>query len=519
MALAGRSWWDRAKLALGATGAERAFREQVQAWLDAHPLDGVDGPDFLAQCLAQLHAARKAGLLKKDRILAGSQARVKGDLSRFGDPGRAVEVEREALAGISAILRREGYEALAAFLELWPAGGPPVLMASLRFFFQREVEADRELFQGLAYARLDALEAGQRAGFAGLGEALDAHAERLEGMLSDIRSVVERTHGDVLDIKAELKRQGAQAQEVGALILKALSARQLERREPHGGDSLSIRDDDERRLVRDLVRRYRALPAEQRKDAPALLNAVGKLQVVAGEYEAAEGDFRAAAAMTGDPSARAEIAHNAYLAALERRAWGDALSSLKEAAEGDPARFAPFPLAKLSPERILGAGGFGVAFLCRNRHSGGQVGVKTLRREGLERGLEEVFREAEAMEGLDHPAIIRIRDCDCADQGRQRPYVVMDYFAPGQTLDDLVEQGGPLRHEEALPLLKLVASGLERAHERGILHRDIKPGNVLVRRGAPGRECKLIDFGLALRSGQAGSTARSHLDKTLTGSS
>ncbi len=517
LSLAGRSWWDSAKGLLH-SGTDRAFRDQVQAFLDANPLDGMDGhgPDFRGQCLAQLHAARKAGLLDKEALDPRDLAARVGDLSRFGDAPGAVEAEFRVLTEMSARLRRDGYEALATFLELRPAGGPPVLVSAMRYHFQREVEQDAQLFQGLAYAKFDALESGQRRGF----DALTHHAEKLQGMLADVQAVVVRTHGDVLDMKAELARQGRQMQELGAQVLRALEQRQLQARELNGNDSLSIRDDDERRLVRDIVRRYRGLPAEERQRMPALLNAVGKLEVVAGNFEEAQRDFREAAALVDDPAAKAEVAYNAYRAALERRAWDDALLSLTEAARGDPARFAPFPLEKFDPERILGAGGFGVALLCRNRHTGGRVVIKTLRREGMARSVDEVFREAQTLEHLDHPAIIRIRDCDFADRAGGRPYFVMDYFAPGQTLEDLVEQGGPLTPGEALPVARLMASGLERAHQGGILHRDVKPGNVLVRRGTGGSwECKVIDFGLAMRADPAGSTARSAMDKTLITSS
>src|SRR5262249_45485212 len=146
-----------------------------------------------------------------------------------------------------------------------------------------------------------------------------------------------------------------------------------------------------------------------------------------------------------------------------------------------PANFAAFPAQKYEAERILGAGGFGVAFLCRNRHTGGRVVIKTLRRDGLDRDLNEVFREAQALEELDHPAIIRVRDCDYADPARTRPYLVMDYFE-GQTLEELVQKRGPLTPQELLSLARLVAEGLHKAHSRGILHRDVKPGNLLVRR-------------------------------------
>jgi serine/threonine protein kinase len=533
VALAGNSWWDRCKLVLSSADV-RGFREQIQIFLKANPLDGIDGhgPNFRLQCLTQLQSARKARLLEPAPPPPDKLARHVGNLARFGDPASRVKAEYKVVAMIGAELRKHGYDALATFLELQPASGPPVLASAVHYFFQREVEEDRELFQALAYAQLDSLAQGQSSGFASLAAALDEQGERLEALLADVQAVVVQTRADVLDVKAELQRQGQQMQELGEAVLRALGQHHLEKRALHTGDSLSIRDEAERRLVKDLVRRYRSLPAEQRQQMPALLNAVGKLEVVTGEFESAERDFRELAGMVEEVPARAEAAHNAYLAALERRAWDDALVALKEAARLDPARFAPFPMEKFEPERILGAGGFGVAFLCRNTRSGGRVVIKTLRSEGLERGITEVFREAQTLEELEHPAIIRIRDCDFADPDRSRPYLVMDYFQ-GQTLAEYVEKNGPLQTSEALPLARLTAQGLQRAHERGILHRDIKPANILVRPPSPlgeegsgvrgptqkGWELRLIDFGLALRAPAAGSTQRSSLDRTLLGSS
>ncbi len=519
LALAGNSWWDRCKLVVSSAD-ERGFREQIQTFLKANPLDGVDGhgPNFRAQCLAQMQSARKAGLLKPTSPPPDRLARHVGSLSRFGDPTSRLKAEHKVVAMIADELRKHGYDALATFLELRPASGPPVLAAAVHYFFQREVEEDRELFQGLAYAQLESLAQGQSAGFASLAEALDRHGERLEELLTDVHAAVVQTRADVLDVKAELQRQGQQMQELGDAVLKALHQHQLEKRSLHAGDSLSLRDEDERRLVKDLVRRYRSLPTEERKRLPALLNAVGKLEVVAGEFESAERDFRELAGMVTESSARGEAAHNTYLAALERRAWADALSELKEAARMDASRFAPFPLEKFEPERILGAGGFGVAFLCRNTRSGGRVVIKTLRSEGMERDVKEVFREAQTLEALEHPAIIRIRDCDFADAERSRPYLVMDYFQ-GQTLAEYVEKNGPLKVNALLPLAQIAAEGLQRAHERGILHRDIKPANLLVRSTQKGWEVRLIDFGLAMRAPAKGSTRRSSLDRTLAGAS
>jgi hypothetical protein len=95
----------------------------------------------------------------------------------------------------------------------------------VRFFFRREVERDQQLFQGLAHARLEGLAEGQSAGFAELADALDSHGERLEALLGEVQAVVVQTHADVLDVKAELMRQGQQMQELGRAVLQALEGR------------------------------------------------------------------------------------------------------------------------------------------------------------------------------------------------------------------------------------------------------------------------------------------------------
>jgi len=209
VALAGRSWWERCKRVL-ATGDERAIRAQVNAYLEAHPLDGVDGhgSNFRATCVAQLQAARKAGLLDRGTADPAELAQRVGDLSRFGDRSGVVEAEYRVLNDIAERLRKQGYEALATFLTLRPASGPPLLVGAMRYFFQREVQRDEQLFRGLAYARLESIAEGQQQGFEGLAETLEEHGARMEQLLADVQSVVVRTHEDVLDIKSELARQG-----------------------------------------------------------------------------------------------------------------------------------------------------------------------------------------------------------------------------------------------------------------------------------------------------------------------
>jgi serine/threonine protein kinase len=241
-----------------------------------------------------------------------------------------------------------------------------------------------------------------------------------------------------------------------------------------------------------------ALLTDHRRKLPQLLNDIGKLQVAAGEFEAAQQDFQNLATLAAEPNTKAEAFHNAYQAALEQAKWAEALSALKAAVALDPARFAPFSFTQHEPQRILGAGGFGVVFLCKHPHLGKPVVIKSLRASEMDRSVSDLFSEARALDELDHPAIIRLKDCGYADSAHTRPFLVMEYF-DGVNLEDFVNNQGCLSGDEFLAIATKVADALQAAHAKGILHRDVKPANVLVKRENEGWKVKLIDFGLAVR--------------------
>jgi hypothetical protein len=555
ISLADDSFWARCRLWL-APREELAFREQVRALLSVTTLDGLTelGPDFSRECLQQLRAARKAALLTAGSLHPADLARQAGEFARFAEPERLLEAERQVLDRIATELSDGGFPALARYVGLQTSDKTTLLVSAVRYFFRRQVESDRELFQGLAFAQLESLGQSQDAGFAALGELLGKHGDQLDQSLEEIRGLTAQTHeavadikrqqevghavlaqahegvlevkrkqeagqtllvearGDVLDIKAEVQRQGQQLQELGQAVLQALEQHRLPRRELRPGDSLSIASDGERQLVRSLMARFRSLSEQERQRVPALLNGLGLLETAAGEFDAARRDFGAVAAIVSDPAAQAAALHNAYLAALEQRQFNEALAALQQAAALAPDRFAPFPTSKYEPIRILGAGGFGVAFLCKHRNTSSQIVVKALHTDGLDRTVNDVFREARVLEELDHPAIIRLRDCDFADAAFARPFIVMEYFE-GLTLADHVNQNGPLAAHDLVAVARLVAEALQVAHERGILHRDVKPANLLVRREAAGWRVKVIDFGLATKRSLLAAASQ----KTVTG--
>ncbi|HWB07321.1 MAG TPA: serine/threonine-protein kinase [Verrucomicrobiales bacterium] len=140
----------------------------------------------------------------------------------------------------------------------------------------------------------------------------------------------------------------------------------------------------------------------------------------------------------------------------------------------------------------LGRGGMGVVFLAREHHTGRDVALKMLL--PLESGddeLRERFqREAKALADLDHPAILPLYQVGEADD---LPYFTMK-FAGGGTLAQRLKLEGRWLARPAAELIIVLADGLHCAHEHGIIHRDIKPGNILFdEEGRP----YIADFGLA----------------------
>ena len=331
-------------------------------------------------------------------------ARQAAGFRRHADPQGLIEEARRAVAGVADALA-EGYPNLARLLRTPTPAGPPLLAAAFCYFFRREVETDDELAHGLFFDGLRQLSASQAKAFGEVGKALaalggqfDAVFEqlgRIEAAVVETHAVAVETHGAVLDLQAELQRLGglhlANAGEVRTLleqVLPHLGQAGMARGEVRPGNSCSIRGEDERRAVKALLARFRRLPAEEQRQAPALLNGLGKLQVGAGDFAEARQTFTEVVQVVGDPSDKAEASFNAYRAALEEKKWDAALAALREAGSHDPQRFAPFPLHRYEPKRILGAGGFGTAILCLRpalrRGRGGQDAAR--RGPGARRG-------------------------------------------------------------------------------------------------------------------------------------
>ncbi|MEZ6186389.1 MAG: protein kinase [Planctomycetota bacterium] len=141
-------------------------------------------------------------------------------------------------------------------------------------------------------------------------------------------------------------------------------------------------------------------------------------------------------------------------------------------------------------EGEVARGGAGVVYRARDR-SGRQVALKVLLRGGPAGNVARFRREVGALAQLQHPGIVRLHDVGATDSGH--PFLVMD-FVQGTTLDARLRRG-PLPVTRALEVAYELAAALSLAHAQGIVHRDVKPANVMLR--ADGRPL-LTDFGLAM---------------------
>ncbi|GAF48217.1 protein kinase domain-containing protein [Rhodococcus wratislaviensis] len=146
--------------------------------------------------------------------------------------------------------------------------------------------------------------------------------------------------------------------------------------------------------------------------------------------------------------------------------------------------------------REIGRGGFGVVYRCAQTSLDRTVAVKVLTNELAEDNRERFFREQRAMGRLTgHPNIVTVLQVGVTDGGQ--PFIVMPYHPQG-SLDERIRRHGPLPVDEVLRLGVKLAGALQAAHNEGILHRDVKPANILL---TDYGEPALSDFGIAHISG------------------
>jgi class 3 adenylate cyclase/tRNA A-37 threonylcarbamoyl transferase component Bud32 len=153
-------------------------------------------------------------------------------------------------------------------------------------------------------------------------------------------------------------------------------------------------------------------------------------------------------------------------------------------------------------EYPIGGGGMAEVYLAYDQVLGRKVALKALRPQYAsdEPFLERFRREAQSAASLSHSHIVPVHDWGETREGAY--YIVMEYL-PGGTLKGIIEREGPLEPERAARYTMQIARALDYAHQHGIIHRDIKPQNILITEGG---EAKVADFGIARASSGASIT-------------
>jgi len=392
-------------------------------------------------------------------------------ISALLQAGRHDEAARAALAAGMHARAAELYEKLWDFrsaLEAARAGGD--LPRALRYALEvGDADASRELLDTLtatddgARAALDVLTRMRR----------HAEAAPIAERLGDIHRAIElytRARKE-LDAARLLESQGRD-RDAGRLLEKALDFATGSERGPillALGRILARRGayPEAARLLQD-ARKVPELRADAQRHLIATLAAMGLRD---GARDALL-ELRAS-----DPTVPADL--DTYL-----RAWRD------ETAERKTSRDREIVAGRYRLDRLLGAGASGRVFLATDEIAGRQVAVKMFFAAGARGGMayERFVREARLASTLRHPSIVEVYDVSV-----ERGFLVMEYLAGG-SLAQRLQAGEQLTEAQVRRMALDIIGGLEAAHHRGVVHRDVKPANVFFdARGT----AKLGDFGVA----------------------
>ncbi len=148
-------------------------------------------------------------------------------------------------------------------------------------------------------------------------------------------------------------------------------------------------------------------------------------------------------------------------------------------------------------EAFLGSGGAGAVYVARHEIIGRKVALKLLHRQFLsDPAVTARFeREARAISRIVHPGITEVIDYGHSDEGV--PYLILE-LVDGTSLADVLDNVGPLPVSRAAAILLQMAEALMGAHDVGVIHRDLKPGNIMLSLDPDGRErVRILDFGMA----------------------
>ncbi|HEY1088871.1 MAG TPA: serine/threonine-protein kinase, partial [Archangium sp.] len=169
-------------------------------------------------------------------------------------------------------------------------------------------------------------------------------------------------------------------------------------------------------------------------------------------------------------------------------------------------------------ESLVGSGAMGMVYRGVHQMIGKTVAIKVLKADYADdpEMVQRLVREARTVNAIRHPAIVDIFGFGTLPRTEQ-PYIVMDLLE-GDPLDEYIKLHAPMSLKASAPFLDELLSALSAAHAVGVIHRDLKPGNVFVESKPDGQKgIKVIDFGLAKQADRAGGSVKPTNPGTLLG--
>jgi formylglycine-generating enzyme required for sulfatase activity len=461
-------------------GDYRGFREAVRLLLDQTPLPShASRESFRVACLGELRRLRASGRLGLNGASGRDLAEQTAAFCRFHDPQGLLERDWDVVHEVADALAVD-FPTVSAFLKLPVPGSAPLLTVAFHHFLHCAISDNEKLAHRLQYQGLLRQGKMQQAAFVTITRSLEQIGPRFDDVLGKLDRIEEK-----IDELVELvQRLAASSSPAGA------------RRDVHL--VVSAEDNQEVDLLLKARAAYRQLPSTKQTAAGWML--IADSLSAAGLSEEAREDHERVAELANDDGLKAGAFFKSYRELCASGHWGPALEAYRRACERSEA-FVLIP-DRYQPVRILGSGAFGTVFLCLDRHEDPehqQVAVKAIHAGLLAVSIQQVFREAQSLRRIRHPAIIGVRYWDYVDPVKQqRPYIVMDYFE-GESLAEYLLAHGPLAPADVAEVALQVAQGMKAAHDANVLHRDLKPENLLIRKVDGRWEVKIVDFGLAVK--------------------
>ncbi|MCP4695392.1 MAG: SUMF1/EgtB/PvdO family nonheme iron enzyme [Gammaproteobacteria bacterium] len=257
-------------------------------------------------------------------------------------------------------------------------------------------------------------------------------------------------------------------------------------------DEFTHHSKQSRELIKKAQHKLKYLPSHPKylKEYLKVMLMGGTVLSSAGKLKEAEELLLKALDISNTEENRGLIRFNLFQINIRCRDYRKALENLQEAIKVDPGRYALHDVKKYPIESLLGAGGMGVVFLCFYPLKKKRVAVKCLWEK-----RENADEEAAIMQKVAGKYVPEIIDYDYS--GSERAYFVSEYVEGAIDGAAWLKKHGKLSLEEGLEVGAQIAEALLLAHEKNIVHLDLKPANILLKRVEGRIEVKVIDFGLS----------------------